>query len=64
MDYPIKENYKLISVEKEIPFTYLSSEESQKINEGFKEAMIKAKREHIKNQKSSRLESSKIIFNA
>jgi hypothetical protein len=42
----------------------LSVEEYKAINGRLEEDMIKAKREHIKKQRLSRLESAKIIFNS
>jgi hypothetical protein len=44
--------------------TYLPVEESKAINNRLSQAMIKAKREHIKNQLLSRIKSAEIIFNA
>lgn len=74
MNYPINNNitYDLRDITKEIEdrlgkegkVTYLPVEESQKINDKFKEEIIKAKREHLKNQTSSRRKSMEIIFNA
>lgn len=74
MDYLINNDiaYGLSDITKEIEdkldkegkVTYLLVEESQKINDKFKEETIKAKREHIKNQTSSRRKSMEIIFNA
>jgi hypothetical protein len=51
-------------LKKEGRVIYLSVEESKAINSRLEESMIKAKREHIKKQRLSRLESAKIIFNA
>jgi hypothetical protein len=67
MDYPVNNNYGLRNITREIEdrkeaegkVTYISVNTSKN-----KEEMLQAKREHIKNQVLSRLESSKIIFNA
>lgn len=64
MDYPVNNNHRLINFENEKEFVYLSVEESEKINNYIAKEMIKAKREHIKNQALSRRKSLEIIFNA
>jgi hypothetical protein len=71
MNYPTDKNYHLRDITKEIEdglekegrVYYFPVEASQAINKKMGEAMIQAKREHIKNQRLSRLESAKIIFN-
>jgi hypothetical protein len=67
MDYPIKNDYHLRNIAKEIEdrkeaegkATYIYVDTSKAKGE-----LLQAKRGHIKNQVLSRLESSKIIFNA
>jgi hypothetical protein len=64
MGYDSKINHLLTNPYLNKEYTLLPVEESNSINYNIKQGMIKAKREHIKNQAESRRKSLEIIFNA
>jgi hypothetical protein len=64
MGYNTKVNHLLTNPYLNKEYTLLPIEESNAANENIKQGMIKAKRNHIKNQAESRRKSLDIIFNA